>query len=210
MTVINSANQVPTSDRDVFWGEIAPCEHLAHIYDDDSEFLASLESFVTDGWQRGESVVLIITPEHRDKLENRLSSRDPDIIATARANSQYIVADAAKVLSEFMKDGWPDEERFNRSVARLLRKARRGGRRVRAFGEMVALLWASGQNGATVRLEYLWSNLCKTEMFPLYCAYPKSGFTQEAAASLHEICAIHSKMLGTKMKNPRRETNEPG
>ena len=31
--------------------------------------------------------------------------------------------------------------------------------------------------------------------FPLLCAYPKVGFTQDASASMSEICAAHSKVL---------------
>jgi hypothetical protein len=76
-----------------------------------------------------------------------------------------------------------------------VRRASARGRRVRAFGEMVALLWAQGNAAATVRLEYLWNRVCKLERLPLFCAYPKAGFTQEASASLAEICAAHSRII---------------
>ncbi len=61
------------------------------------------------------------------------------------------------------------------------KKTRRDGRRVRAFGEMVAVLWDQGQNAATVRLEHLWHKLCPEEKdFSLFCTYPKAGFTDFA------------------------------
>ena len=64
-----------------------------------------------------------------------------------------------------------------------------------AAGEMVAILWARGHTGATVRLEHLWHRLCATESFTLFCAYPKIGFTQDGPASIREICAAHSAVV---------------
>ena len=86
--------------------------------------------------------------------------------------------DAQETLSKFMVKGLPDEELFTQVVTGLLERARNGGRRVRAFGEMVAVLWSQGHNGATVRLEHLWHKFCQTEAFSLFCAYPRSGFTR--------------------------------
>ena len=71
----------------------------------------------------------------------------------------------------------------------------RDGRRVRAFGEMVALLWAQGHTAAIVRLEHLWHRMCQERGFSLFCAYPRVGFTQDVDASIREICAAHSKVL---------------
>ena len=68
-------------------------------------------------------------------------------------------------------------------------------RRVRAFGEMVALLWAQGLSGATVQLEHLWNKICEAQQFSLFCAYPRSGFTQTALESILNICGIHSKLV---------------
>lgn len=77
----------------------------------------------------------------------------------------------------------------------LRRRAGKGGRRVRAFGEMVALLWQRGQTGATVRLEHLWHRICEERGLSLFCAYPRIGFTKNAEESIAEICAAHSKVL---------------
>ena len=97
-----------------------------------------------------------------------------------------------------MRQGWPDEELFRVAVNRILDRARGDDSRpVRAFGEMVAVLWAQGHSGATVRLEHLWHSLCREEAFALFCAYPRSGFTQDALESMREICAAHTKVLGS-------------
>ena len=77
---------------------------------------------------------------------------------------------------------------------RRLQRARSHARPVRAFGEMVALLWARGDNAATIRLEHLWQTLCLAQGFSLFCAYPRSGFTQDAGDSIRQICETHSQV----------------
>ena len=102
--------------------------------------------------------------------------------------------DAADVLSRFMVDGWPDEERFAATVHGVLQQVQ-PGRKVRAFGEMVALLWARGEHGATVRLEHLWDDFCKANALALFCACPRIGATRDLGESLAEVCALHSRLV---------------
>lgn len=181
-------------DIDIFWGEIAPCEHLVQIYEQDDVFLDSVEGFVAGGIRAGDSVIAIATPSHLAALDERLRERDIDLDAAIAAD-QYIPLDAEKLLSKFIVAGWPDEELFEEVIRGLLTRARQSGKRVRAFGEMVAVLWSRGHNSATVRLEHLWHKFCRAEAFSLFCAYPKCGFTKDADASMREICAAHSRVI---------------
>lgn len=180
------------SSVDVFWGELAPCDHLVQIYEDESVFMGTLERFIGDGLRRGEANVVIATASHRSWLEARLCNAGHDLDA-ARSSGAYIALDAAGTLARFMVGGWPDEERFAEVIRVVLGDAQRGGRKVRAFGEMVALLWAQGHNGATVRLEHLWNDLCASDNLALFCAYPRIGATRDLGDSLAEVCALHSK-----------------
>jgi len=176
----------------MFWGEMAPCDHLVQIYNNDIEFLNGVARFVSDGFKKRESVIIIATAQHLKSLEGRLSFFD---LKRLRADDQYIPLDAEETLATFMVDDWPDEELFKKSVTAILKRAGKKGRRVRAFGEMVAILWAQGKNGATISLEHLWNNLMKDHTFPLFCAYPKSGFTDNAVESIKQICSTHSKVV---------------
>lgn len=175
---------------DVFWGEISPCEHLVQIYQDEGVFLDSLEGFVAGGILAGDGVVVIATPLHLAALNERLLARNIDIAAAIK-NDQYLAMDAEESLSRFIVMGWPDEDFFRAFVVDVLKRAKGDNRRVRAFGEMVALLWARGNTGATVQLEHL----CQELSFSLFCAYPKIGFTRNASASIKEICDTHSRVL---------------
>ena len=182
-------------DFEVFWGEMSPCDHAIQIYEGDDTFLDALEGFVGNGLRQGESAIVIATPEHRSSLERRLETRGLDMHA-AVSSDQYIAIDAEATLAQFMRGDWPDDALFAECVHGLIARARVSGRPVRAFGEMVALLWARGQAGATVRLEHLWHGLCRELGFPLFCAYPRCGFTQDATFALEEICAKHDRLLG--------------
>jgi hypothetical protein len=195
METLNIINEgwKQTSDQ-VFWGEIAPCEHVVQIYENDQAFLDLLSGYVTGGFNTGECVIVIATGPHLKGLEERLDDLGYNTSKFIFKN-QFIPLDAEQTLSKFMVNGWPDENLFNHVVSELIVKAKENGRQVRAFGEMVAILWAKGHVGATVRLEQLWNKFCEQEAFALFCAYPQSGFTQDATESVLHICGAHSKMI---------------
>lgn len=188
-----SGSVTPLPRSPIFWGEISPCEHAVQIYGDDAIFMDALSGFLGAGLAAGEAAIAIASPAHLEGLEARLEKRGIDL-ASARHHQRYFGLPAERILRDFMVDGWPDEERFVQVITTLLDQARRGGRGVRAFGEMVALLWADGHAAATVRLEHLWNKLCTRERFPLFCAYPKAGFTNDPTRSLRELCAAHSRV----------------
>jgi hypothetical protein len=183
----------------VFWGELAPCEHVVQIYENDDAFLDLLTGYVSGGIDSGDSVVVIATASHLNSLNERLTKNGMEVSRLIKSN-QYIPLDAEGTLSRFMVNGWPDENLFNHVVSEVIVRAKIDGRQVRAFGEMVAILWAKGLVGATVRLEQLWNRFCENEAFSLFCAYPKSGFIQDAAESVMHICGAHSKMIASAGK----------
>ena len=192
------------ADLSLFWEEMNPCDHSVQIYAADTELIDALETFVGDGIRQGECVVVIATPAHRAALQRRLTAQRIDVWE-AVATNRYIALDADAMLSSFMRGNWPDDQLFAFCANNLIGRARSDGRPVRAFGEMVALLWARGQAGATLRLEHLWHQLCQDQGFPLFCAYPRHGFTPESASTLSEIDATHDRILhgpGVRRRSP--------
>jgi hypothetical protein len=183
-----------SSSNEVFWGEIAPCEHVVQIYENDEDFLDLLTGFVSGGVNAGECAVVIATAAHLEALNERLAALG-HLVSNLVSKTQYIPLDAEETLSKFMVNDWPDENLFNQVINEVIVRAKGNSRKVRAFGEMVAILWAKGQVGATVRLEHLWNKFCENEAFCLFCAYPESGFTQDAAESVMHICSAHTKMI---------------
>lgn len=189
-----SAENWESTKTSVFWGEIAPCDHVVQIYEDHDCFLSTLEEFIVSGLLADEGVVIIATDVHLRALRERLQKRglSADVLAGA---DQYFQIEARLALDEFMVNNWPDEGLFEAWINSIIKRAKRNRKKVRAFGEMVALLWADGKNGPTVQLEKLWNKLHDKDEFSLYCAYPRTGFTQSPAESLKTICNAHHRVI---------------
>lgn len=177
-----------------FWGEIAPCEHVLQIYDNNEVFINTLSQFVGDGINSGDCTIVIATKQHLASLETTLSEHGINV-DSLKCEDQYIAIDAEDVLNEFMVNDWPDSTKFFKTISALFHRASKKNRNVRAFGEMVALLWSQGLNGATVQLEHLWNQFCAEHQMTLFCAYPKSGFTENSDQSMLNICNAHAKVI---------------
>lgn len=183
-------------------------EHFVQFYEQDAFLVDSMAEFIGTGLRCGERAIVIATPAHREALENRLRNGgiDPD---AARLDGRYRPLDAADTLSTFMVDGWPDEQRFRDVVGGLVARVTEGGRGLRAFGEMVALLWAEGNGAAAVRLEEIWNALGETYVFSLFCAYPMNGFSGEAnGRPFLRVCDTHSRVIPAESYTARPESDE--
>ena len=191
---MNTYNDWKQAKADVFWAEVAPCDHIVQIYESDTVFIDTLAGFVGSGINSGECCIIIATEPHLKALNKKLESYGVRI-DTLIEDKRYLPLVAEEMLSKFMVNGWPDEELFMQTVSGLIDKCRQTNRRIRAFGEMVAILWAQGHSGATVHLEHLWNKFCEKEAFCLFCAYPKTGFTGDINSSVNHICDQHSKMI---------------
>jgi hypothetical protein len=189
---VNSVRKAnPRGER--FWSELAPREHSVQIYRDDASFMDALEGYVSTGLRKREAVIITSTAGHLHDLEKRLRANWLDV-DRARWENRYTALLASETLALFMRDGMPDEALFRGSMAPLLARSRAGGGgKVRAFGEMVAILWSEGKRSAALALEALWSKLQAAEEFPLFCAYPHSVFAGDSA--IQGVCAAHTRII---------------
>ncbi|MDT5293287.1 MAG: hypothetical protein QOJ76_167 [Acidobacteriota bacterium] len=187
------------------WGE---GEHFVQFYETDNFLLDSLGGFVGMGLAEGDACIVVATQAHRAGLDERLPSHGPDLSA-ARERGQYVSLDAAETLSKLMLDGSPEPGRFAEVVGGIIERAAVGRRRVRIFGEMVALLWAEGNCDAALRLEALWNDLGKTRPFLLFCAYPLKDFGGEShAGPLGHVCGAHSRVIPAESYTALTDSDE--
>jgi len=177
------------------WTHDSASEHFVQFYENDRFLLDSLVAFIGAGLRAGEVAIVIATKVHRHALEQRLQEEGVKLAGALR-HTHYFALDAAEMLSRFMVNGMPDPVLFNEVVGGLVRRASLNGAPLRAFGEMVALLWAEGKATAAIRLEELWNELGKHHRFSLFCAYPMDGFRGEVNGQpfLH-ICNAHSRVV---------------
>jgi PAS domain S-box-containing protein len=191
MNVVGFPNSSPA--------KLSEQEHTVQFYTDDVFLVHQLRQFIGGALSCGCSAVVIATKAHNESLARALKSHGVDL-PRAIAEGRYLSFEASELLSQFMADGRIDSLRFFDLIGGVLARAsaasRDQNRRVVAFGEMVALLWADGKAEAAIELEKLWNGLARTHSFALRCAYPMQGFSrQEDAESFLKICAEHSAVI---------------
>jgi hypothetical protein len=167
--------------------------HLVQFYKSEVGLLKPLTKFISAGLSDSDNCIVIATPSHLSSLNALLRESGTDIDA-AQKNGQYLILDAAETLSGFMIDDMPDRELFFRTVGSTVEKMSATGRPIRAYGEMVALLWREGNKEAVIRLESLWNELAQTYSFSLFCGYPHLHFVMDGIAQ-NEITACHNVTL---------------
>src|SRR6202022_722238 len=111
METLEAYNDWHQSRTDIFWGEIAPCDHVVQIYENDGVFLDALAGFTGCGINAGECVIVIATQAHLNSLEKRLKSFGIHVNSLIE-DDRYIPLNAEETLSKFMVNGWPDETLF--------------------------------------------------------------------------------------------------
>jgi len=137
----------------------------------------------------------VATPEHVASLDAALAATDLDL-ELARREERYLVRDAGATLASLSVDGSPDRSRFAEVIGTLIRGAADRHGAVRAFGEMVALLWARGATEDALRLERMWNELGQVAPFRLLCAYPIAFFRSGSdGVSLLRVCGEHSEII---------------
>jgi DcmR-like sensory protein len=158
-------------------GEFLDClgaeEHVVQLYGkDDSLLTQNVGRYLGEGLRRGDGILVIATPEHRSSLVRRL--REDAGYSRAVLEGRLVFLDAEATLGRFLVNGWPDLDLFRNVVREAVHGVRNRAVHsgVRAYGEMVGLLWSSGEHAAAIRLEELWNDLLKASDVSLLCAYP--------------------------------------
>lgn len=168
--------------------------HAVRFYKDDVELSSIVASFLAEGLGAADAGIVIATSAHGQKISEQLHGRGFDV-QRLQDEQRLFVIDATAALGAFMVDGMPDRRRFRQSIVPLIEAASGGerGRTVRAYGEMVDVLWREGRSVAAVRLEMLWNELAKTHDFSLLCGYAMGQFYK--SADVRDICAQHSHVV---------------
>jgi MEDS: MEthanogen/methylotroph, DcmR Sensory domain len=181
------------SNADVFWNEEVPQDHVVQVYENDEILIETLSSFVTVGCKVGDACVIIATEAHLFALEEKIKYSGFDMDSLQKQN-RIILLDASLTLSKFMVNDWPDEQLFFTTVSAIVESVGPQNK-IRAFGEMVAVLWEQGLYGATIYLEQLWEKFFLQYPLCLFCAYPKKAFEKNYESSIQHVCRKHSKMI---------------
>ena len=168
--------------------------HAVRFYEDAQSLSRMVATFVAEGFIESLPAIIIATPEHLDAIFEKLSAMSFDLDHVKR-QGDLIVLDARDTLALFMVDGMPNAEKFEATMLPVIDRVCRGRQDcvIRAYGEMVDVLWKDGCEAAAVRLEMLWNQLANTRKFSLLCGYSMGSFYKDAA--FDAICHQHTHVL---------------
>ena len=172
--------------------------HAVQFYESDAFLFDTVAEFLGAGLKAGDRLVVIATPEHRAGFVDRLADEG---VEAAIAHGQLTLLDARETLAKFMAGDMPDPDLFRDVLERVIGKMQEGSpkARIRAYGEMVDLLWREGNPSGAIRLEELWNEAGERHEFALLCAYVMGNFYREGdAEKFMEVCRTHSHVIPTE------------
>lgn len=170
-----------------------PPVHVVQFYDAEREVIDMVSRYLAGALRDDEVAIVAATAPHLAAFEEELGASGLDLQA-ARAEGRWISFDAGDAVSALLIDGHIDRGAFFEYVGGLLRGFT--GRKVRVYGEIVAVLWDAGHVNAAVELEALWNDLRALQPFELFCSYPSSLFADpDHASALEEVCGLHSEVI---------------
>jgi len=168
--------------------------HAVCFYEDAQSLSRTVAGFIGEGLIAGDAAIVIATPTHSAAIHEQLTAID--IYPQKRiAQSELLILDAQQVMDSFMVGGLPDEGRFHTTMRPIMDRV--VGRRhphVRAYGEMVDVLWRNGQEAAAASLEMLWNQLLAPGKCSLICGYASEHVGR--GAGFEAICHQHSHVVG--------------
>ena len=173
--------------------------HFVQMYTDESELARSVGQYLYHGLRFGDGVLVIATPDHQKRFKEELIRLGADVPALLRGR-RLAFFDAGNTLAQCLASGSPDWRAFEKTVRAAMSHVRAPEGSLRAYGEMVGLLWNAKRSSAAVRLEQLWNHLLEQSAFSLYCAYPIGVFDRDFdAGRIDGVLCAHTHLIPTRL-----------
>ena len=186
--------------RDAHQDPVHVHQHAVQFYGNEAALFTTVAGFLSEGLVAGQPAVVIATESHTESILEHLTARFIDV-ERAKHIGDLIILDADNTLATFMQDDRPDAACFKRHVGDVIAQALGGRVRtpVRAYGEMVDVLWKQEKAEAAIKLEILWNELATTHAFSLLCGYSMGNFYKQTQ-QYDAICAQHTHVIKTDEK----------
>jgi hypothetical protein len=177
--------------------DATPGDHIVQLYQDQEFLNGAVCRYIGAGVANGEGIMLFSTPTHWNAFRPRLEAEGVDVRA-AQERGQLTVFDADELLSRFMRGAMPDPPTFKAVLGDIIGQARAGGsyQNLRAWGEMVNVLWERGDVAASMDLEDLFDQLNKVVDIVMFCSFLMDNFNGDVhEAMLPRLGTNHSHLI---------------
>jgi MEDS: MEthanogen/methylotroph, DcmR Sensory domain len=172
--------------------------HSVKFYSDEHALGRTVAEFLAPGLRERLPAIVIATPEHLALIVTELSRRGLNV-AQLEADGDLQALNADDVLARFMVGSQPDPIKFHDTVAAIIDRACKGRRPcpVRAYGEMVDVLWKRANPTGAIQLEMLWNRVATDAQFSLLCGYSVGNFYKEVVTgfTMQTVCDQHNHVI---------------
>jgi hypothetical protein len=166
------------------------------FYDRDEELLVTkVGHYLFEGWKDGEALLVVGAAERNRAIGEQLSALglDPASVATS---DRLLFLDGQQLVNRILAQGPPEWGRFDALIGSAVRELEARHGRVRAYGEMVGILWARKQYAEAERIEEFWNRLMRGVALSLFCAYPIDILhTDLDMTAVNAVLAAHTHVL---------------
>jgi anti-sigma regulatory factor (Ser/Thr protein kinase) len=177
-------------------------DHLVLFYERDAELIEPLADYVGGAITEGAVAIVVATADHHRALRGSLAAAGVEV-GDAEADGRFIALPAEATLSALRGETGIDRRLFDIVVGGLMRKVCDRGLPVRAYGEMVGVLWDEGDVARVIELESLWNDLGAELDFALLCGYP-------ATADVEAVWTQHSCVVSRPSRSPHAQPHRHG
>ena len=166
--------------------------HGVQFYEHKDSLYRRVAAFLGEGLVIGEPGIVIATATHQAGIVAELSGRLINV-EQARRLGELVMLDAADTLGAVMVGDRPDGDLFHNYMGSILEQVGKGRKRtiIRAYGEMVDVLWQTGRSDAAITLEILWNTLASKYSFSLLCGYSMGQFYKQPDF-YRQVCDQHT------------------
>jgi len=183
------------------WRDAREHEHFAQVYEADAELIDAVSHYVRRALEDDGAAIVIATQAHLTDLREAWRAMGVDF-AAASERGQLVVLDANATLASLMgTSGLPERELFFRTIEPVVTVAEANYARVVAFGEMVSLLWESGNLEGAMLLEDFWIQLGQAHAFTLFCGYRQQN-SDAGAEPFEAMRQKHSRVIPAGRRAP--------
>jgi hypothetical protein len=174
--------------------------HVAQFFGLDHESLVvNVGRYLAEGVQRGDALILITTPEHRDAFARQLAKSGGDG-PLAVADDRVLFLDSASTKTKIVANGELDLASVRKVVDQAVAVAREhaSGDGVRVYGDLVGYLWQGGEYAAAIGLEEFWNDLISTSGLEAFCGYPIDVCSADFQTAAEVLLCSHTQLAGAE------------
>lgn len=162
-------------------------DHMVQFYSDPEFLVEAVAHYIGCGLRQGEAAIIIARPEHSERFMRALKRESSPALR---------LLDAETTLSSFMVNGMPEWTAFHRIIGGAIAELRLQYPTVRAYGEMVDILWQRGDQQAAIRLEEFWNEIRRLQTFSLLCAYGIDPLRDDLyGGGIESVCRCHTHLI---------------